>query len=824
MEKQQSARSGAAKKRKLKRQQESLSKIPRMTQFLKPVVNKEEIPSTSRGVEEFENDDSDVKNTSDSGNAELNCSITDIHKENSETGGILSTDIADYQDKILTDDVKKTIILSDSCRPRGPFKRDPSQHNRMFSEEFYRTSTTYGFIERLWLCYSPKLDAAYCEPCWLFSTDKNESWRKKGVRDWQGLSKKIKVHEKSQHHVRSCCIYEKWKNNQTIDTYLEEQIRYESNFWVQVLERLVNITLMLSKNCLSFRGHREKLYEEYNGNFLSQAELLSKYDNVMKQVLTMPNGTTKYLSHQIQNEIIHCLATRLKATLVAEIKNAPFYSIIMDTTQDITKRDQLSQVFRYLKIILNDKNEPTSFEIREVFLGFNEIRDHSADGLYQETLNLLKINDISLSNCRGQAYDGASVMSGAYNGVQALLRNDAPNALYVHCASHNLNLVINDAVKSSKKVATFFAQLENIYSYFGNSIKRWDLLSQFTGESKITLKRLNPTRWAGRYTSLLAVKLRFLDIMKALTELSLRSSKKDEREEALRLQNNINTFEFVFLCVLLSKVLTEVHIPSTLLQTQNLDIMTATNSLQTASTHLKQHRNQYSLLKDEAIQIAEKWKINPTFSCKRQKLVKKHFDELSYDHRFEHEDDFRVNVFNFVLDIVINQIEKRFQGMHEVSTVFAFLAPTQLVKLQEQDILKSAEALQLKYKEDLSAEFPLQTVMIATMLRDEIVKISTIKDLAELLFIKYSTISSSFSEVLTALFLFLTLPVTVATAERSFSKLKIIKNYLRSSTGQERLHNLSLLGIEAKLAKQMEIKDVIRDFANMKSRKMNFKF
>lgn len=205
----------------------------------------------------------------------------------------------------------------------------------------------------------------------------------------------------------------------------------------------------------------------------------------MKQVLTMPHGTTKYLSHQIQNEIIHCLATRLKATLVAEIKNAPFYSIIMDTTQDITKRDQLSQVFRYLKIILNDKNEPTSFEIREVFLGFNEIVDHSADGLYQETLKVLNINDINLTKCRGQAYDGASVMSGAYNGVQALLRNDVPSALYVHCASHNLNLVINDAVKSCKKVSSFFTTLENIYSYFGNSIKRWDLLSQFTGESKI---------------------------------------------------------------------------------------------------------------------------------------------------------------------------------------------------------------------------------------------------------------------------------------------------------------------------------------------------
>ncbi|XP_059160104.1 zinc finger MYM-type protein 1-like [Physella acuta] len=252
--------------------------------------------------------------------------------------------------------------------------------------------------------------------------------------------------------------------------------------------------------------------------------------------------------------------------------------------------------------------------------------------------------------------------------------------------------------------------------------------------------------------------------------------------------------------------------------------MTATDSLQTARTHLKEYRSQYSLVKDETVQIANKWKINPTFPWKRQKLVKKHFDELSCDHRVGNEDDFRVNVFNCVLDIVINQIEKRFQGMHEVCTLFAFLAPSQLVSLQEQDILKSAENLQLKYKEDLSAEFPLQIVLTASMLKDELVKISTIKDLAELLFIKYSTISSSFSEVLTALFLFLTLPVTVATAERSFSKLKIIKNYLRSSTGQERLHNLSLLGIEAKIAKQMDLKDVIRDFANLKSRRMNFEF
>lgn len=68
----------------------------------------------------------------------------------------------------------------------------------------------------------------------------------------------------------------------------------------------------------------------------------------------------------------------------------------------------------------------------------------------------------------------------------------------------------------------------------------------------------------------------------------------------------------------------------------------------------------------------------------------------------------------------------------------------------------------------------------------------------------------------------MTIPVTVASAERSFSKLKLIKNYLRNSTSQERLSNISVLSIERGLTDEINIKKIITDFANAKARKKMF--
>ena len=72
--------------------------------------------------------------------------------------------------------------------------------------------------------------------------------------------------------------------------------------------------------------------------------------------------------------------------------------------------------------------------------------------------------------------------------------------------------------------------------------------------------------------------------------------------------------------------------------------------------------------------------------------------------------------------------------------------------------------------------------------------------------------------------MYMTVPVTVATAGRSFSGLKLIKNFFRSSMSQKRLSGLALLSIENNRAKNLGFRKVTQKFVSAKARQKNFKF
>ena len=63
---------------------------------------------------------------------------------------------------------------------------------------------------------------------------------------------------------------------------------------------------------------------------------------------------------------------------------------------------------------------------------------------------------LEMSQCRGQAYDGASSMSGAINGCAALIRNQHPLAIYQHCRSHALNLAIMKTATTIPEISENF--------------------------------------------------------------------------------------------------------------------------------------------------------------------------------------------------------------------------------------------------------------------------------------------------------------------------------------------------------------------------------
>jgi hypothetical protein len=68
----------------------------------------------------------------------------------------------------------------------------------------------------------------------------------------------------------------------------------------------------------------------------------------------------------------------------------------------------------------------------------------------------------------------------------------------------------------------------------------------------------------------------------------------------------------------------------------------------------------------------------------------------------------------------------------------------------------------------------------------------------------------------------LTIPVTVASAERSFSKLKLLKSYLRSTMKQERLNALAIITLECDMLEKIDYESIIEDFISKNTKRMMF--
>lgn len=84
-------------------------------------------------------------------------------------------------------------------------------------------------------------------------------------------------------------------------------------------------------------------------------------------------------------------------------------------------------------------------------------------------------NKLNRNRCVFQYYDGASVMSRMFSGVQSRISNVIPQAIYVHCHAHRLNLCLINTIRDVTAVKDFFDTIQGIYTFLMNGNTRYEL-------------------------------------------------------------------------------------------------------------------------------------------------------------------------------------------------------------------------------------------------------------------------------------------------------------------------------------------------------------
>ena len=173
-----------------------------------------------------------------------------------------------------------------------------------------------------------------------------------------------------------------------------------------------------------------------------------------------------------------------------------------------------------------------------------------------------------------------------------------------------------------------------------------------------------------------------------------------------------------------------------------------------------------------------------------------------------------------MMDILSCRLINRFEGVKSVVTSYQVLKPSLLSNARHVDF----EVETRKFSDNVSSLFPSQMLWIKTLFREKIAHLTSAKVMASFLIVENASLATTYPDVCMAYVMYMTVPVTVAMGERSFSKLKLNKNFLRSSMSQEGLSGLALLSIKNEQPKNLDFRKVIQQFASAKARRKNFKF
>eukprot|EP00733_Pompholyxophrys_punicea_P001362 Pompholyxophrys_punicea_v1_NODE_652_length_1504_cov_5.139741.p1 type:complete len:280 gc:universal NODE_652_length_1504_cov_5.139741:1287-448(-) len=231
------------------------------------------------------------------------------------------------------------------------------------------------------------------------------------------------------------------------------------------------------------------------------------------------NVNVVYSNDSSAKEMLLSFSSVLSRDMKERLKKSPFIALMTDESTDVAIQSNLILYIQYLR------GEALTPAVE--FLELSEQTATDADSITKTIIS--KLQEWGLSEkLIAFASDGASVMTGAQNGV-----------------AHRLNLVCNDAVHSIPLCEAYEATMNSICTHFCKSSKRLHLLHNIQeqiGERLGNITRTSATRWLSRNGSNVTTRKHLASLFKLFWEES------SESETALKIFKQITSFQF--LCIL----------------------------------------------------------------------------------------------------------------------------------------------------------------------------------------------------------------------------------------------------------------------------------
>lgn len=639
-----------------------------------------------------------------------------------------------------------------------------------------------------WLHYNRENDSVLCFTCMReynkgnlsSSTKKDQSFLSSGYRSWKDALQAFREHERSNCHRTALTFQNIVPLCGNVAELINENTKTVMEFNRKCLIKIIESLQFFARQGIAVQGKTDA-----ESNFIQLLKLRSKDVPILKDWLN--KKTDKYTAHDIQNEILSLMSNAVVRDIIEDIKkgDCDYYSLIADEYADVSNKEQLSLNFRWLDddLIAN-----------EDFIGFYEIPDIAAETITNAIEDVLTRVQLSLDECRGQCYDGASNMLGKKSGVAKRIQDKQPKAFVTHCHCHSLSLSVKDAIKESKLLTEVMGTSKEIVVLIKYSPKREKLLGtvkeniehefnleDFEGVSP-GIATFSATRWTVKAHCFKRIYDNYAALLSTWDEcLSKGGLTTDVKSRITGCQTQMKTFNYFFGLLLGQRLFSHTDNLSAALQSKKMSALSGQQLAFKTIETLRRIRSDeaFNLFYDSVLQKKKAFKDvgEPEMKRNQQCSPRDHYRRIYFES----------------VDLLVTHIQERFE--QPSYQVFLKLESLLLKSLTEEPDSLEEHISEIKeiYDEIDEILLPAQLGLFRTLIGDLACEIESFDDILEFVRKLSKQEKSAITQVIKIIQLIYINPCSSATGERSFSIARRIKTWLRSTMTPQRFNSVSIL-------------------------------